>query len=70
MHGFCPVIEDLIASEAPDVLMLQEHWLTPIKLSLFDSRFTGYFPFGCSAMSSHVEAGICFVFVEDLMAEL
>lgn len=61
MHGFyqgCPVIEDLIDSEAPDVLMLQEHWLTPSKLCLFDSRFTDYFPFGCSAMCSRVEAGM------------
>ena len=38
--------------------MLQEHWLTPTKLCLFDSRFTDYFPFGCSAMSSRVEAGM------------
>jgi len=54
----CSVIEDLIEFEAPDVLMLQEHWLTPTKLCLFDSRFTDYFPFGCSAMSSRVEAGM------------
>lgn len=28
MHGFhqgCPVIEDLINDEAPDIMMLQEH---------------------------------------------
>jgi len=47
MRGFyqgCPVIED-IESEAPDVLMLLDHWLTQTKLYLFDSRFSDYFPF-------------------------
>jgi len=61
LHGFyqgCPVLEDLIASEQPDILMLQEHWLTPAKLCLWDSRFINYFLFGCSAMTSRVEAGI------------
>ena len=64
LHGFyqgCPVLEDLIASKEPNILMLQEYWLTPAKLCLFASRFTNYFSFGCSAMTtmtSRVEAGI------------
>ena len=51
-------MEDLIASEEPDVLLLQEHWLTPVELCLFDSRFTNYFSFGCSTMASRVDAGV------------
>ena len=37
---------------------MQEHWLTPSNLSLFDSSFLGYFSFGSSAMSKSVEAGM------------
>ena len=25
----CPVIEDLVADNKPDIFLLQEHWLTP-----------------------------------------
>ena len=61
MHGFnqgCPAIDELIAHEKPDVILLQEHWLTPANLTKFDSRFGGYFAFGSSAMSHAVESGI------------
>ena len=54
LHGFyqgCPVLEDLIASEQPDILMLQEHWLTPAELCLFNSRFTNYI-YGATRMHS------------------
>ena len=54
MHGFfqgLPVVEELIDDETPDIFMLQEHWLTPSKLSNFDQKFDNYFSFGCSAMS-------------------
>ena len=45
MHGFqqdCPVIEDLIADCKPFIFLLQEHWLTPASLGLFNSRFNEY----------------------------
>lgn len=56
MHGFhqgCPVLDDMIELFNPDVLLLQEHWLTPANLNKFDSHFTNYFSFGCSAMSTY-----------------
>jgi len=61
MRGFyqgCSEIEELIENEKPDVLFLQEHWLTPAKLSMFDSHFVNYFSFGCSAMSKSVDFGM------------
>lgn len=61
MHGFNQgylTITDLIERESPDVFLLQEHWLTPSNLDLFDSTFKDYFTFGCSAMNSCVEAGL------------
>ena len=61
MRGFyqgCSVIEDLIENDAPDVLMLQEHWLTPANVSLFDLHFVKYFSFGSSAMSKSVDFGM------------
>ena len=61
MHGFhqgCPVIEDLINDEAPDIMMLQEHWLTPAKLCNFDKQFSRYFSFGSSAMTKCLDTGL------------
>jgi len=61
MHRFhqgCPVLDDMIDLFNPDVLLLQEHWLTPANLNKFDSHFTNYFSFGCSAMSTIVETGM------------
>ena len=61
MHGFYQgfsVVNELIAIDKPHVFLLQEHWLTPSKLSLFDSSFPGYFSFGSTAMSKSVEAGM------------
>ncbi len=58
MHGFnqgCPAIDELITHEKPDVILVQEHWLTPANLTKFDSRFGGYFTFGSSAMSHEVD---------------
>ena len=60
MHGFFqgrPAVEDIIANKPPDVIMLQEHWLTPSNLTKFDDCFPGYFSFGCSAMTKAVETG-------------
>ena len=61
MHGFqqgCTVIDDLIDEIKPDVFLLQEHWLTPSNLSNFERRFSDYFSFGSSAMSSRIESGM------------
>ena len=61
MHGFhqgCSVVEDLINDECPDVIMLQEHWLTPAKLYNFEKHFSGFFSFGSSAMTKCLESGL------------
>jgi len=61
MHGFkqgCPVLDDMIKKYTSDILFLQEHCLTPDNLYKFDRHFTGYFSFGCSAMSNRVETGM------------
>ena len=61
MHGFYQghtVVNDMINSNSTDVFLLQEHWLTPSNLSLFDSNFPGYFSYGSSAMSKHLENGM------------
>jgi len=58
MHGFhrgCPALNDAIVQYSPDLILLQEHWLTPANLYLFDSHFVNYFSFGSSAMSEKVE---------------
>ena len=61
MHGFnqgyCTV-RDLICSDHPDIILCQEHWLTPSNLYKFNDNFSEYFSFGCSAMSNKIEAGI------------
>ena len=60
LHGFnqgCVTIEDLINDIEPDILLIQEHWLTPANLNKFD-KFNKYFTFGCSAMSAAVESGL------------
>jgi len=51
------VLDDIINSEQPDVILVQEHWLTPHKLSNFKKYFTDYFSFGSSAMASCTESG-------------
>ena len=33
------MIEELIADCKPDIFLVQEHWLTPASLGLFNSRF-------------------------------
>ena len=61
MHGYfqgCPALDELIPAEQPDVILLQEHWLTPAKLNSFESHFVNYFAFGCSAMSDCIESGM------------
>ena len=61
MHCYfqgCPALDELIPVQLPDVILLQKHWLTPAKLSLFDDHFVDYFAFGCSAMSDCIELGM------------
>jgi hypothetical protein len=62
MHGFnqgFSTVRDFTAlfPMSPDIILLQEHWLTPFNLNKFDKLFTNYFSFGSSAMSSCVGAG-------------
>ena len=60
MHGFnqgFSTIRDLINSHAPDLFMLQEHWLTPANLCKFNEMFPDYFGFGISALADKVEHG-------------
>ena len=52
------VVRDLITADLPDVMLLQEHWLTPTNLSRFDEEFPQFSCFGSSAMSSAVERGV------------
>ena len=61
MHGFnqgAPTITDLLAEDNVDIVMLQEHWLTPANLSKFSSLSPNYFMYGSSAMSNSVEKSI------------
>jgi len=61
MHGFnqgIEVVSDLInSSDPPDIILLQEHWLTPANLSLFGERIKSHYAFGKSAMSNCVTQG-------------
>jgi len=65
MHGFhqgIAALQDLSeqGSAAPDIILVQEHWLTPANLHKFDDFFPDYFSFGCSAMTNRVQSGILF----------
>jgi len=58
MHGFnqgLPAIASLIA-DCTDIIMVQEHWLTPVNLIKFDKLSSDYFTYGSSAMSKTVES--------------
>jgi exonuclease III len=60
MHGYnqgVVTIKELIGHGFPDLLMLQEHWLTPTNLVRFDEFLPGYFKFGSSAMENRVAMG-------------
>ena len=60
MHGFNQgraAVKNLITGSHPDVILLQENWLTPANLNKFDECFDNYFTFGCSAMANAVDAG-------------
>jgi len=55
-QGSC-LIRDVICYRAPDVIMFQEHWLTPHNMSRFDKDFPNYHLFGSSSMELSVEEG-------------
>ena len=61
MHGYnqgSHAVRDLTLSTMPEIILLQEHWLTPAQLSKFDYDFSQYMCIGSSAMRSAVEAGV------------
>jgi len=61
MCGFYQSIEtvkDLICNPlCPDILLVQEHWLTPANLSLFGKTITTHYAYGCSTMADRVTQG-------------
>ena len=60
MHGYnqgLSLLHDMISSHTPDLLFLQEHWLTPHNMIKFNNDFTDFYVFGCSAMEACVESG-------------
>lgn len=60
LHGFnqgLAGVDELISNHGPDILLLQEHWLTPANLSKFN-RFDDFCSFGSSAMSDAVSSGM------------
>ena len=61
MHGFFQGIETvkeiITSSLCPDVLLIQEHWLTPSNLSLFSENTSTHYAFGVSAMADRVTRG-------------
>ena len=61
MHGFnqgAQSVRDLALANKPDVILLQEHWLTPANLHKLSDAFPQFLCFGTSAMRSCVESGI------------
>jgi exonuclease III len=60
MHGFnqgCDLLKDLVCSDATYIISIQEHWLTPDKLSVIQNISSDYIAFCSSAMSARVSAG-------------
>ena len=61
MHGFqqgAQTVDSLIAESSLDIFMLQEHWLTPTNLCLFDKHFDSYSAYGSSVLSHCIESGV------------
>ena len=60
LHGFnqgLTGIQEIINVLSPDVIFVQEHWLTPANLFKLDTVSDEYFSCGCSAMHDSVSAG-------------
>jgi len=65
LHGFhqgTPALQELLERNSTlDIILVQEHWLTPANLCKFVDFFPDYFSFGCcSAMIIRVQSGILF----------
>ena len=61
MRGFNTgrhTVRDIVLADAPDIFLLQEHWLTPANLGRFDEDFPQYLCFGSSAMNATVDRGV------------
>jgi len=61
MHDFnqgSPTINELINTVAPDIILCQQHWLTPANLDKFDNHYPNYITFGSSAMCNHIKSEI------------
>lgn len=60
MHGFnqgLSVVREQIEKVFPDIILLQEHWLTPANLHKLNLHFPEYVAIGKSAMELSVEQG-------------
>src|SRR5664279_3899549 len=60
LHGLnqgMPGLNDLISKLSPDVIMVQEHWLTPDNLYKLSNISNDYFVYGSSAMGDCVKRG-------------
>ena len=60
LHGFnqgSSTVRDLITLYAPDVILIQEHWLTPANLHNLES-FDGCFSYSSSTMAHATGAGV------------
>lgn len=60
MHGYRQgkvLISNLIQTLSPDLVLLQEHWLTPDTLTKFNVEFSNYYAFGSSALGDMIESG-------------
>jgi len=51
------VVNDLVNSDPPDIILLQEHWLTPVNLSLIVEKIQSHYSFRKSAMSDRLTQG-------------
>jgi len=60
MHGYnqgFATLKDFTNNKDLDVIMLQEHWLTPDNLNRFSNDFVEYYSFGSSALENVVSSG-------------
>ena len=60
LHGYnqgLTGLYDLINLLQPDIIMIQEHWLSPGNLYKLDNISSDYFVFGSSAMNDRLTAG-------------
>jgi hypothetical protein len=60
LHGFnqgMPMVFDMASSNcAPDIFLLQEHWLTPANMNKFDTILPSYYASGQSGQTGQQRA--------------